>query len=176
MPSKKDDDLRITCGWKACRKTRDGMASFVTHVGQHLYGPKIPCKCPWTGCDETSVDPHDFEEHIYVHAFHTKLKTIGSEWLEFIDFTPCTNTPKLMRKIKGKMGKFQCKWRHVDNTTTHNSCYAFKDPQMFYDHVNEISAKYIDTLKTTAQENSTKADFVCLYGKVVHIRQRILIV
>ena len=143
------------------------MTSFVTHVKEHLNAPENPCQCPWTGCEETMFDPHDFEEHIYVHAFHTKLKTIGYEWLKNknLRLDPCGKPLVLLSDIRSKMGSiFQCEWRHVDDRTTHScNSRAFENPQMFYDHVNETCAQYIDTLKATAQANHTAANFVCLW-------------
>ena len=93
MPGKQKDSLRITCGWKDCRKESNGMALFVRHVETHLPGTELPSQCPWTGCDGTIVDLRSFQDHIYAHIFHTKLMTIGSEWLKEKNFDPCGQSP-----------------------------------------------------------------------------------
>ena len=167
MPNKQNNSLVITCGWKNCWEKRDGMTSFVTHLKEHLSAPE-PFQCPWTGCKETKFGPNGFKDHIYVHAFHTKLTIIGSEWLkkkkvEKINFDPCEKPPESIRMIRSKLVPFQCMWKscYDDASLADPINHTFIYPHQFYDHVNNLCDQHVDTLRSRARENGLGTGFAC---------------
>lgn len=81
----KDEALNLVCEWKACKFSSSHMDQFLRHVSSHIPTVEIGMKddnevymCQWKDCPYDTDVSDKIVRHINYHAYHTKLKCIGS--------------------------------------------------------------------------------------------------
>lgn len=81
----KSERFDLACEWKGCTYSTEKIDCFNKHVANHVTELEIRVTsegevyaCLWSGCIyETDVDV-DVKRHLNYHAFHSKLKCIGT--------------------------------------------------------------------------------------------------
>lgn len=81
----KDEVLNLVCEWKECTFCSSRVDQFLKHVSSHIPSIQISVKddsevyvCQWKDCPYDSDVCDKIVRHINYHAYHTKLKCIGS--------------------------------------------------------------------------------------------------
>ncbi|GAB1598657.1 histone H4 transcription factor-like isoform X1 [Argonauta hians] len=147
MPPKKTSNivpvnpriLHLPCEWQECQFVTDEMEKFIKHLSEHLTEllssvtpPEqvLGCfNCKWRNCD-VAVIGHisDYTRHVFFHAFHTKIKCIGSMLVKNLELHACTLDSQSCNLIPDLPECLQCGWTH---------CGAVYDnPEFFYRHVD----------------------------------------
>lgn len=89
----KDEILDLTCEWKECtfKQRSKHMEEFLRHVSSHIPGIQVSMKddnevyvCQWKDCLYDTEVSEEVVRHVNYHAYHTKLKSIGSNVREKI--------------------------------------------------------------------------------------------
>lgn len=87
----KDEILNLTCEWKECSFHSKHMEQFMRHVSSHIPSIQVSIKddnevyvCQWKDCLYDSDIGEEMIRHVNYHAYHTKLKSIGSNVRERI--------------------------------------------------------------------------------------------
>lgn len=82
----KREVYHLFCEWIDCKYETNHVEKFINHVATHVsdLNTRINEKdinvyiCQWSGCLYESNDPDEISRHVNYHAYHTKLKCIGS--------------------------------------------------------------------------------------------------
>lgn len=103
--------------------------------------------CQWKECDYASLPSESaFKRHVRFHAFHTKLKEIGSNVLKTLkenqnaenqkhQTVPMCNLDELTRNIIPELPfPFDCAWSNCTHSTD--------NPELFYRHIKEHVTNY----------------------------------
>lgn len=144
---KKDRDvIELKCEFSECQDVCHGMQDLNSHVKQHLDQMRLKltaaiinvqevdvdrtkCECPWTEC-HVILDITDWESsslHVNYHAFHTFLKRIGDEELEWRGVPMACMRDQSQRNAIPDLSSLMCQW---------SSCAQLSDnPWLFYQHV-----------------------------------------
>lgn len=78
-PRQKDIRFELECEWEDCTKVLDDMDAYLRHVDEHL-NSACDLQCKWRLCDSDELETDDdLKRHVRFHAFHAKLKQIGSK-------------------------------------------------------------------------------------------------
>ncbi|CAI9722690.1 histone H4 transcription factor-like [Octopus vulgaris] len=131
--------LDLPCEWQECQFVTNEMEKFIKHLSEHLTTllssvtpPEqvLGCfNCKWRNCD-VAVIGHisDYTRHVFFHAFHTKIKCIGSMLVKNLELHACTLDGQSCNLIPDLPECLQCGWTH---------CGAVYDnPEFFYRHVD----------------------------------------
>ena len=81
----KAEKLDMLCEWKDCEFRHWSPERFLEHVGEHI--PELELKilgddnsiyvCGWKNCPYETTLSNEITWHVYYHAYHTKIKSIG---------------------------------------------------------------------------------------------------
>ena len=81
----KAEKLNLNCEWQQCNFNTTSLETFVKHVSNHITELDIRITseeevyaCLWNGCEFISSVDVDIMKHVNFHAFHTKLKCLGT--------------------------------------------------------------------------------------------------
>lgn len=81
----KDEILDLTCEWRECNFYSRHMEQFLRHVSSHIPSIQVSMKddnevyvCQWKDCPYDTDTCEEIARHVNYHAYHTKLKSIGS--------------------------------------------------------------------------------------------------
>ena len=145
------DDMKhnLVCEWSGCGQAAASMDYFLQHVSSHLdehvSGNSSRFTCEWNGCDASEFSCESkFKRHVKYHAFHTKLKEIGTEVLKTLlertvagdkqQIPKCSLDEETRNYIPELPCKFECAW---------NACeYTTDNPELFYRHIKTM---HVDT-------------------------------
>lgn len=141
-------DLNLLCEWEICNLTYKTMDNYLEHIDYHLMQKDLieEFVCKWRGCEvKIAFDTKEsYQRHIKFHAFHSKLKYIGScvlnnyNEINEIKIKTCTLENKTRNYIPDLPYQFECSWNHCTFNTD--------NPEWFYRHVklhyDEFKNKY----------------------------------
>lgn len=142
-------DFSLKCEWLSdcLNLSFNNMDSYLDHIDSHLdeYCSSVTnaeCfECKWEACDSDSFSCEStFKRHVRFHAFHTKLKYIGSSVLNSLhdkqkeskepQNAPKCNLDEQTRNIIPELPyKFECSWDLCGWTTD--------NPELFYRHIKQ---------------------------------------
>lgn len=84
----KDEILDMECDWKDCSFKSSSPKLFLEHVGEHI--PELEMRslddgttiylCGWKNCPYETNLATSITWHVYYHAYHQKLKSIGNNF------------------------------------------------------------------------------------------------
>lgn len=82
----KREVFHLSCEWTGCKHETNHVERFVNHVASHVSDLNTRTNekevsvyiCQWTDCLYESDEPDEISRHVNLHAYHTKLKCIGS--------------------------------------------------------------------------------------------------
>lgn len=82
----KREVFHLSCEWPGCEYETNHVERYVSHVAEHVSDLSTRTNekdvdvyvCQWSGCFYESNEPDEISRHVNYHAFHTKLKCIGS--------------------------------------------------------------------------------------------------
>ncbi|XP_045621239.1 histone H4 transcription factor [Procambarus clarkii] len=141
--------MSLNCEWNMCSAVYKKMEQFVSHVADHLAAETGPPSgdgylCHWRECWFACSTKEERYRHVYFHAFHAKVKSIGAVLMEerhkecILDSSGRNMVPEIPEP-------FQCMWE--------DCVLRFVSAQDFYWHV-------LGHVRCTDPTTSTKA-FVC---------------
>lgn len=121
----------MKCEWNMCHSVFYKMEPFVTHVAEHCTCTKDHLTgdgyiCYWRECGFACPTTEELDRHIFFHAFHTKIKSLGTVVLKeknyhcSLDSSGCNMIPEIPEP-------FQCMWEDCK--------VSFASAQNFYWHV-----------------------------------------
>ncbi|XP_046341940.2 histone H4 transcription factor-like [Haliotis rufescens] len=130
-----DSELTYSCEWGECEEQFNDIPDFLRHIGGHIWKlvstlttEEKGFSCGWRDCGTQILgDKHDFNRHVYFHAFHVKLKCVGAVVIKKTRYPVCTIDGQSRNWIPELPESLQCGW---------TSCGAVCDnPVIFYNHV-----------------------------------------
>ncbi|XP_054011388.1 histone H4 transcription factor [Hylaeus anthracinus] len=126
--------LNLSCAWTNCEFETDHVERFAKHVAQHV--PDLSTEtnekgvevyvCQWDGCFYANNDPDEISRHVNYHAYHTKLKCIGSNIRARIKLPKC-HRDSGWKNVVDLPPPLLCRW---EECLTH-----FRNYQLFLYHV-----------------------------------------
>lgn len=142
----------ITCEWSTCALEFNKMERFVSHITDHLLAIAEPVSnegylCYWRECDFACTTKEEMDRHVYFHAFHAKIKSVGALLLQEVN-EKCILDSSGRNVVPEIPEVFQCMWE--DCTT------KFASAHDFYCHT-------LSHVRNTDTENSNKKAFVCAW-------------
>ncbi|XP_015607647.1 histone H4 transcription factor [Cephus cinctus] len=130
----KDEVLNLLCEWKDCLFDSTSMEVFTKHVANHI--PQLEIKtteedkevyvCQWKGCSGETAIPQEISRHVNYHAFHAKLKCIGSNIRGRIKLSKCYRDAAWKNVIDTPSAHI-CEWE--------NCLKTYNNYQIFLYHV-----------------------------------------
>lgn len=147
MPRKKKGEqvpeVFLDCGWKDChhRVLLDNFLDFRTHIEDHIReilpnyenrcsNDVIPddYSCEWVHCEwDTPENANELIRHVLFHAFHTKLKALGTRKQLEQNLSECTLDNQGQNQVPDVQKPFLCEWESCD--------MEMNCPHLFYQHV-----------------------------------------
>ncbi|XP_046550772.1 histone H4 transcription factor-like [Haliotis rubra] len=130
-----DSELVYDCEWGDCDEQFTDIPDFLRHIGIHIWNlvstatsEEKGFSCGWRDCGTQILgDKHDFNRHVYFHAFHVKLKCVGAVVIKKTRYPVCTIDGQSRNWIPELPESLQCGW---------TACGAVCDnPVIFYNHV-----------------------------------------
>ncbi|XP_014484535.1 PREDICTED: histone H4 transcription factor [Dinoponera quadriceps] len=129
----KDEVLNLICEWEECSFHSKRIEEFLRHVSSHIPSVQVSVKdddevyvCQWKDCPFEAKMYEEVIRHVNYHAYHTKLKSIGSN-------------------VRGRIKLPKCRkdsdWKNVIETPPSHLCRweeclkVFTNYQMFLYHV-----------------------------------------
>jgi hypothetical protein len=135
--------LSLCCEWHDCVYTDDTMTRFVEHVHNHINvdlanidETQDKFVCYWRDCGHDGTFPSvvNLLRHVFFHAFHAKLKSIGSALSKQNSLVPCQLEASNRNTIPELPDQLVCKWKCCQG--------AFDDPEQYYNHVAQHADHY----------------------------------
>ncbi|XP_066941698.1 histone H4 transcription factor-like [Macrobrachium rosenbergii] len=123
--------ITLECEWNECTDTFKKVETFCQHVDEHLSADSRAITedgylCIWRECGYFCDSKEELNRHVCFHAFHTKLKAIGSVLLKH-NSGECVVDSSGRNMIPEIPEPFQCMWVECDE--------RFASAQVFYWHV-----------------------------------------
>ncbi|XP_076038734.1 histone H4 transcription factor-like [Oratosquilla oratoria] len=124
-------NVQLHCEWNMCHFIFNRMEPYHSHVQEHLEEEKEPnhnegYMCYWRDCGFICTDQGEYRRHVLYHAFHAKIKSIGS--LIFAESNiECLLDSQVRNLIPEIPENFVCVWGNCD--------MKFESTQEFYWHV-----------------------------------------
>lgn len=119
-------NLRCECSEYCDYETQD-YYSYLRHLDGHIddIAASDEFKCTWLNCGYKMVDFFKIKQHVYYHAFHQKLKNLGSNLLERTNLPDCVEPVSF--EIPDLPDYYTCEWEDCQ--------MSLLDYQGFLDHV-----------------------------------------
>ncbi|KAG0710740.1 Histone H4 transcription factor [Chionoecetes opilio] len=142
--------ISIECEWNMCTTLFTKVEYFIAHTTDHLLGITDPVSsdgylCYWRECDFACSTKEEMDRHVYFHAFHAKIKSIGLVLMEersekcILDSSGRNMIPEIPEF-------FQCLWEDCS--------VRFASAHDFYCHV-------LSHVLNTNEEPNTDKPFTC---------------
>ncbi|KAK8377448.1 hypothetical protein O3P69_013824 [Scylla paramamosain] len=124
-------NISIACEWNMCTSVFTKVERFIAHVTEHLVALAGPVSgdgflCYWRECDFACNSKDEMDRHVYFHAFHGKIKSIGLVLMEERN-EKCILDSSGRNVIPEIPEFFQCMWEDCD--------VRFASAHDFYCHV-----------------------------------------
>lgn len=120
-------DIMFECEWGQCGKEFKTSAEHCAHIEVHaeeINNDEQVCK--WDLCDFDTADKQTLVRHLYVHAYHSRIKTLGASFCASVNLPTCKMDSKQRNVVTETKGDFFCYW---------NDCKQwFVNPEEFYQH------------------------------------------
>ncbi|XP_050702214.1 histone H4 transcription factor-like [Eriocheir sinensis] len=141
----------ITCEWNMCSKEYQKVEHFMAHITEHLQAITEPESndgylCYWRECEFSCSAKEEMDRHVYFHAFHTKIKSIGAVIMEERD-EKCILDSHGRNLIPEVPEPFQCLWDDCN--------VEFASAHTFYCHTE-------GHVRSADQEDSGKG-YICAW-------------
>ncbi|RZF45686.1 hypothetical protein LSTR_LSTR013265 [Laodelphax striatellus] len=121
------EELRLVCEWSTCRHpvysgdvttkncNRDRvLLDFISHVETHAKEICDSCEetlqCLWRECGFETTDKTEAEVHVNFHAYHTKLKSIGSNVRARTEMPECMYGKSNVNVLPEPLEPLVCLW------------------------------------------------------------------
>ncbi|XP_015433360.1 PREDICTED: histone H4 transcription factor [Dufourea novaeangliae] len=113
----KREVYHLSCGWTNCEYETNRVERFVNHVAGHVSDLSIRTNekgidvyvCKWIGCFYENNDPDEISRHVNYHAYHTKLKCIGSNIRARIKLPVCRRDSE-WKNVVDLPAPLLCRW------------------------------------------------------------------
>ncbi|XP_076750156.1 histone H4 transcription factor [Xylocopa sonorina] len=113
----KREVYHLTCEWAGCKYETNRVERFVNHVAAHVSDLSTRTNeenvsvyvCQWNGCVYESNDPDEISRHVNYHAYHTKLKCIGSNIRSRIKLPKCRRDSE-WKNVVDLPAPLLCRW------------------------------------------------------------------
>jgi hypothetical protein len=157
-PKWEDMNQQLECEWDSCSRVLTSMDEYLSHLNEHLEehinaNRESNCfRCEWDNCDSTEFFCEStFTRHVKFHAFHSKLKQIGTQVLKTLQENSaesnktapkCNLDDETRNYIPELPYKFECSWNMCDYTTD--------NPEHFYRHIKSM---HVDPYPTKCKDS-----------------------
>ncbi|XP_022256268.1 histone H4 transcription factor-like [Limulus polyphemus] len=159
--------LRLQCEWDDCTCEYEKMTLFLDHVNGHVATlSEDSVQCCWRDCKVVTSSTDELRRHVFFHAFHTKIKCFGQNFINRKKLPSCTLDHLSRNAIPELPNSLNCCWGNCEN--------VYESPECFYRHVEEHAEEYPrgnnpkDPVKCKWQE--CDAAFRSLYKLKEHLR------
>ncbi|XP_017755596.1 PREDICTED: histone H4 transcription factor-like [Eufriesea mexicana] len=113
----KREVYHLCCEWTGCKYEANHVERFVNHVAAHVSDLNTRTNekeinvyvCQWSGCLYESNDPDEISRHVNYHAYHTKLKCIGSNIRTRIKLPKCRRDSE-WKNVIDLPAPLLCRW------------------------------------------------------------------
>ncbi|XP_064611098.1 histone H4 transcription factor-like isoform X2 [Liolophura sinensis] len=138
-------DQRLRCEWGECIESFVSMQTFIKHMTNHISdyyktwnGHQSGLfECKWRECgSHVSGQTTDFNRHVYFHAFHVKIKNVGTAVVEKSKLTPCQMDGQSRNLIPELPERLHCGWSMCE--------VVYDNPEYFYMHMDMHASNYPD--------------------------------
>lgn len=143
--------LELACEWESCTVVEKDMCIFLAHMNTHLnqIQESREIQCMWKDCDLIIKNNFELQRHIMFHAFHTKIKCYGKNFLQRKGLPNCTFDSQNRNVVPELPERLTCYWKDCDE--------VFDSPEVFYRHVDihaddHQKVSYKSTLKCQWQD------------------------
>lgn len=161
------EELRLQCEWDNCTYEYEKMTLFLDHVNGHIVTlSEDSVQCCWRDCKAVTSGTGELRRHVFFHAFHTKIKCFGQNFINRKKLPSCTLDHLSRNAIPELPNSLNCCWENCEN--------VYESPECFYRHVEEHAEEYPrgnnpkDPVKCKWQE--CDAAFRSLYKLKEHLR------
>ncbi|ODN03806.1 Histone H4 transcription factor [Orchesella cincta] len=132
------EPLQLQCEWMECRFKTTVMQVYMEHVACHVPAVEVHMHdaqdiqvflyCRWQDCPwKTDKKAEDLQRHLYLHAYHTKLKCIGVNTRSRSAVKSCKADPGNRNILPDLAENLVCAWDKCSQT--------FINIQSYYDHI-----------------------------------------
>lgn len=132
------EPLDLRCEWMDCKFQTTVMQSYMEHVSSHVPAVEVQVHdatdiqvllfCRWQACPwKTDKKAEDLQRHLYLHAYHTKLKCIGINTRARSGFNQCKADSANRNILPDLAENLVCAWNKCTQT--------FINIQSYYDHI-----------------------------------------
>lgn len=139
--------LMLLCEWSDCYFKTSSMPIFIDHIETHFqcFLPEGVTaynytsrqletdeeqKCCWNDCYYSTIFPASLIRHLYFHAFHTKVKSLGKSLLTMVKDIPECQIDRQHRNLLQELPTpFECHWRECE--------YFTDNIESFYVHMGQ---------------------------------------
>ena len=113
----KREVFHLACEWPGCEYETNHVERYVSHVAEHVSDLSTRTNekgvdvyvCQWSGCFYESNEPDEISRHVNYHAFHTKLKCIGSNIRARIKLPRCRRDSE-WKNVVDLPAPLLCRW------------------------------------------------------------------
>lgn len=132
------EPLELRCEWMDCTFQTTAMQGYMDHVASHVPAVEVDMQdacdirvllhCQWQSCPwKTDKKSEDLQRHLFLHAYHTKLKCIGTNTKSRSDINECKADPGSRNILPDLAENLVCAWDKCTQT--------FINIQSYYDHI-----------------------------------------
>ncbi|XP_021963367.1 histone H4 transcription factor [Folsomia candida] len=136
----RDEPLTLQCEWQDCTFTTQVMDVFMDHVGAHVPSVEVVLRedfatmtvifgCNWRHCPWTTDKTEDLQRHLFLHAYHTKLKCIGLNTSTRSNLNQCAADSSNRNILPDLSADLTCVWG--------SCCQIFTNIQLYYNHIGD---------------------------------------
>lgn len=168
----KEEQLLLRCEWDQCNFSCQDSPQYYQHVRKHFDNDLAFVDsnvCPWTDCAASLKSTKELRTHVFYHAFHSKIKCYGQNFLgRQKTALRCLVDKQSRNIIADTPEQYECQWTDCDN--------YFENPDAFYEHVNVHAEEARDAARSSGKPSqqcgwsSCDASFATVYKLKEHLR------